>query len=134
MIAVDSSVWIDFLNGNDTREVAHLSSLLGAEPLLVGDIVLLEVLQGIGSEADARRVEEAQDAFLLIPLETELPESGEPGGAESGDARPGTQRTVHERKQGQPDQQRQHRHPQILLGDDQANRNRDDESRDEKIP
>jgi predicted nucleic acid-binding protein len=26
MIAVDSSVWIDFLNGNDTREVARLRS------------------------------------------------------------------------------------------------------------
>jgi predicted nucleic acid-binding protein len=63
MIAVDSSVWIDFLNGNETREVRHLSSLLGAEPLLVGDIVLLEVLQGIGSEAEARRVEEALRRF-----------------------------------------------------------------------
>jgi predicted nucleic acid-binding protein len=68
MIAVDSSVWIDFLNGNDTREVAHLSSLLGAEPLLVGDIVLLEVLQGIGSEADARRVEEALRRFDVEPM------------------------------------------------------------------
>jgi len=68
MIAVDSSVWIDFLNGNDTREVAHLSSLLGAEPLLVGDIVLLEVLQGIGSEAEARRVEEALRRFDVEPM------------------------------------------------------------------
>lgn len=63
MIAVDSSVWIDFLNGNETREVRRLSDLLGAEPLLVGDIVLLEVLQGIGSEAEARRVEEALRRF-----------------------------------------------------------------------
>ena len=63
MIVVDSSVWIDFLNGNETREVARLSSLVGAEPLLVGDIVLLKVLQGIGSETEAIRVQEALHRF-----------------------------------------------------------------------
>ena len=68
MIAVDSSVWIDFLNGDKTREVTHLSSLLGAEPLLGGDIVLREVLQGIGSEAEARRVEEALRRFDVEPM------------------------------------------------------------------
>jgi predicted nucleic acid-binding protein len=68
MIAVDSSVWIDFLNGNGTREVAQLSSLLGVEPVLVGDIVLLEVLQGIGSEAEAARVEEALRRFDMEPM------------------------------------------------------------------
>lgn len=41
MIVVDSSVWIDFLNGNATPEVGRLSALLGAEPLLVGDVILL---------------------------------------------------------------------------------------------
>jgi predicted nucleic acid-binding protein len=63
MIAVDSSVWIDFLNGNGTPEVARLSRLLGVEPLLVGDIVLLEVLQGLRSETEAARVEEALRRF-----------------------------------------------------------------------
>jgi len=73
MIAVDSSVWIDFLNGNETREVAHLSSLLGVEPVLVGDIVLLEVLQGIGSEEEAARVEEALRRFdIEAMLDAEL--------------------------------------------------------------
>ena len=41
MIVVDSSVWIDFLNGNATPEVGRLSSLLGTEPLLIGDVILL---------------------------------------------------------------------------------------------
>lgn len=68
MIAVDSSVWIDFLNGNETREVAFLSRLLGVEPLLVGDIVLLDVLQGIGSEAEAGRVEDALRRFDVEPM------------------------------------------------------------------
>ena len=68
MIVVDSSVWIDFLNGSETPEVARLSSLLGVEPLLVGDIVLLEVLQGLRAQADAARVEEAMRRFDVEPM------------------------------------------------------------------
>lgn len=68
MIAVDSSVWIDFLNGNETREVAQLLRLLGTEPLLIGDVVLLEVLQGIRAETDAIRVEEALRRFDVEPM------------------------------------------------------------------
>ena len=63
MIVGDSSVWLDFLNGNGTPEVARLSRLLGVEPLVIGDIVLLEVLQGLRSEAEAARVEEALRRF-----------------------------------------------------------------------
>jgi predicted nucleic acid-binding protein len=68
MIVVDSSVWIDFLNGNATPEVGRLSSLLGTEPLLVGDVILLEVLQGVRSEADAQRVEAALRRFDIVPM------------------------------------------------------------------
>ncbi|MGZ9274991.1 MAG: type II toxin-antitoxin system VapC family toxin [Nitrospira sp.] len=68
MIVVDSSVWIDFLNGNATPEVGRLASLLGTEPLLVGDMILLEVLQGVRSEANAQRVEVALRRFDIVPM------------------------------------------------------------------
>ena len=68
MIVVDSSVWIDFLNGNATSEVGRLSSLLGGEPLLVGDVILLEVLQGVRSEDNAQRVEAALRRFDIVPM------------------------------------------------------------------
>ena len=68
MIVVDSSVWIDFLNGNVTPEVGRLSTLLGTEPLLVGDLILLEVLQGVRSETDAQRVEAALRRFDIVPM------------------------------------------------------------------
>ena len=68
MIVVDSSVWIDFLNGNATPEVGRLASLLGTEPLLVGDMILLEVLQGVRSETDAQRVEVALRRFDIVPM------------------------------------------------------------------
>jgi predicted nucleic acid-binding protein len=52
MVFVDSSVWVDFFNGVDTPEVVRLDSLLGIEPVAIGDFILLEVLQGFRSDSD----------------------------------------------------------------------------------
>jgi hypothetical protein len=52
MILVDSSVWIDFFRGTSTPQVERLDSLLGIEPLAIGDLILTEVLQGFNSERD----------------------------------------------------------------------------------
>ena len=41
MIVVESSVWIDFLNGRDTAHVRRLRGTLGAEELIVGDLMLV---------------------------------------------------------------------------------------------
>jgi len=41
---VDSSVWIDYFRGINTRQSDTLDSLLGDEPLAIGDLVLTEVL------------------------------------------------------------------------------------------
>lgn len=68
MIVVDSSVWIDFLRGSRTLEVDRLSRLLGRQPLLVGDVILLEVLQGIANDAEAARVEAALRRFAIEPM------------------------------------------------------------------
>lgn len=46
MILVDSSVWIDYFRGNPTVHAEKLDSLLGKEPLAIGDLILTEVLQG----------------------------------------------------------------------------------------
>ncbi|TQV64749.1 MAG: PIN domain nuclease [Halothiobacillaceae bacterium] len=52
MIMVDSSVWIDFFRGTSTPQVERLDSLLGIEPLAIGDLILTEVLQGFNSDRD----------------------------------------------------------------------------------
>jgi predicted nucleic acid-binding protein len=52
LILVDSSVWIDYFNGIATAQTDRLDSLLGEEPLAVGDLILAEVLQGFGSERE----------------------------------------------------------------------------------
>lgn len=68
MILVDSSVWIDYFRAADTPQVALLDSLLGRSPLLVGDLIAAEVLQGIRDEQDFKRVKKTLDAFDHIDL------------------------------------------------------------------
>lgn len=65
MILVDSSVWVDYFNGQATRETDFLDDLLGTEPVAIGDLILAEVLQGFRSDAD---YEAAKD--LLASLTT----------------------------------------------------------------
>lgn len=76
MIVVDTSVWVDFFRRRETLQTAKLRTLIGRGLILVGDVVLLEVLQGVRDEAEAARVEqilrvhavEAMLAPVLAPL------------------------------------------------------------------
>ena len=68
MIVVDTSVWIDFLNGRDALHVRRLRAALGAEEIAVGDLMLCEVLQGLDSERDARQVEALLHGFQIVPM------------------------------------------------------------------
>lgn len=69
MILVDSSVWIDYFRGTATPQAEMLDALLGHEPLMVGDLILAEVLQGFGSERDfnqARKLLTSLDVVSLV--------------------------------------------------------------------
>jgi len=68
VIAVDTSVWIDFFNGRDTSHVRRLNALLGTEEVVVGDLMLCEVLQGLNSEQTARLVEGVLCRFDIVPM------------------------------------------------------------------
>ncbi len=65
MIVVDSSVWIANLRDEDTEAVAKLRAIDDPDAILVGDIVLLEVLQGARSDAHAARIESAMREFTV---------------------------------------------------------------------
>jgi predicted nucleic acid-binding protein len=65
---VDSSVWIDHLNDRVTPEVRRLRALVGREAILVGDLILLEVLQGLRDEGEAALVERALRRFDVVTM------------------------------------------------------------------
>ena len=52
MILVDSSVWIDYFRGSSTAGAEKLDALLQDEPVLVGDLILAEVLQGFAKDSE----------------------------------------------------------------------------------
>jgi predicted nucleic acid-binding protein len=68
LIVVDSSVWIDFLNGRNVPHVRRLRALLGTEEIAVGDLMLCEVLQSLVSERAAQDVEALLRRFLIVPM------------------------------------------------------------------
>ena len=68
MIAVDTSVWIDFLNGRNAAYVQQLRAILGVEEVIVGDVMLCEVLQGLESERMAQEVEALLRRFEIVPM------------------------------------------------------------------
>ncbi len=68
MILVDSSVWIDYFRSADTPQVALLDSLFGRSPLVVGDLIAAEVLQGVRDEQEFKWVKKTLEAFDHIDL------------------------------------------------------------------
>lgn len=65
MILVDSSVWIDYFRGATTPKTEALDRLLGIEPVLIGDLILAEVLQGFPNQRD---FEFARQRLLLLDV------------------------------------------------------------------
>ena len=52
MILIDSSVWIDYFNGRKTWQTDLLENLFSNVPIIIGDLILTEILQGFRSDND----------------------------------------------------------------------------------
>jgi predicted nucleic acid-binding protein len=73
MIVVDSSVWIGHFRDHDTAAVRKLRSIEALEQIIVGDVILLEVLQGARDERHASRLEGILREFKIeFMLDDEL--------------------------------------------------------------
>jgi hypothetical protein len=68
LIVVDSSVWIAHLCDAATEPVRKLRTLARLTALLVGDVILLEVLQGARNADDAVTIEHALRQFEIVPM------------------------------------------------------------------
>lgn len=68
MILVDSSVWIAHLRGQRTSATDKLEEAVAREPVLIGDLILLEILQGARDDAHAARIERGLRQYAIVPL------------------------------------------------------------------
>ncbi len=65
MILVDSSVWINYFNGVSTWQTDLLDGYLSTTPVIIGDLILAEVLQGFKSN---KAYETAKDLLSVLPF------------------------------------------------------------------
>lgn len=70
MIVVDTSIWIDVLNGNATQGAERCAKLIeDGEPVALTDVIFTEILQGLGSDEEVSLVEAHLRAFPILRLD-----------------------------------------------------------------
>lgn len=65
---VDSQVWIDYFGGIENLWTNRLEQLLGINEVAVGDLIVMEVLQGFRAEKDYRTARFIFDQLVVHEL------------------------------------------------------------------
>ncbi|CAN7325910.1 PIN domain nuclease [Devosia sp. LjRoot16] len=68
MIVADSSVWIANLRGEDTPPTRFLRAVQVENDLLIGDLIVLEILQGVRNERQAAGYEASFLDHGMVPM------------------------------------------------------------------
>lgn len=71
MLVVDTSVWVDFLNGHRSVETDYLAACLSDDvPIVLPGLVRAEILAGLRTDAEAARIASLLEAFDAAPEPT----------------------------------------------------------------
>jgi hypothetical protein len=70
MLIVDSTVWIDYFNGVENPQTDHLHQIADKTPILIGDLILAEVLQGFRNDADFEKARRAFGKYIQVEMVT----------------------------------------------------------------
>jgi predicted nucleic acid-binding protein len=68
MIVVDSSIWIEQIRRPGSRMAQRLKAIDNPEDIIIGDLILLEVLQGARDDQHAARIERELRRFAIEPV------------------------------------------------------------------
>ncbi len=68
MLVVDSTVWIDYFNGVQNPLTDYLHDIVDKTPILVGDLILAEVLQGFRDDADFEKARRALGRYIQVEM------------------------------------------------------------------
>ena len=72
-VIADTSVWIAYLRGQDVPAVIALDEALVGHRVIMGDLVLVEILRGIDTELEARRILRTLSTLAVYDLGGEAP-------------------------------------------------------------
>src|ERR1700690_1161188 len=68
MLVVDSTVWVDYFNGVENPQTNYLEKIADQVPILIGDLILAEVLQGFREDADFEKARRAFGKYLQVEM------------------------------------------------------------------
>jgi len=68
VILADTSIWIDFFNGKITTETNFLDNALAEGNVIIGDLIMLEILQGIRQDQDYKKTKKALETLEQFEL------------------------------------------------------------------
>ena len=69
-VLVDTTVWIDALNGHDTQQTLLLKQLIDDDvPVVLCPVIVQEILQGIRADKDFIIVKDSLSGFELLDID-----------------------------------------------------------------
>ena len=68
MLVVDSTVWIDYFNGVENSQTDYLDQIVDKTPILIGDLILAEVLQGFREDADFEKARRVLTKYIQVAM------------------------------------------------------------------
>lgn len=68
MLIVDSTVWVDYFNGVENPQTDYLDQIADKTPILIGDLILAEVLQGFREDADFEKARRALGKYMQVEM------------------------------------------------------------------
>jgi len=68
LILVDTSVWVDYFNGQNNTYTDALDRALDEGLVLLGDLIHLEILQGFRSDSDFKAAKQSLSTLDMVEL------------------------------------------------------------------
>ena len=68
MILVDTSVWIEYLNGVNNPHTDKLDELLSSEIITIADLIYMEVLQGVSDKDQFNKTKKFLDKLNKVSI------------------------------------------------------------------
>jgi len=68
MLVVDSTVWVDYFNGIGNPQTNYLDQIVDKAPVLIGDLILAEVLQGFRDDSDFEKARRTLGKFMQVEM------------------------------------------------------------------
>ena len=68
MLIVDSTIWIAYFNGLENPQTDYLHNIVDKMPILIGDLILAEVLQGFRDDSDFEKARRTLEKYIQVQM------------------------------------------------------------------